>query len=75
MFAWSVIKCFEKPMLRQLTEAVIINSANDNEITNLNTEYCSNNINGIRKPIDIQANDKPILKPYKNIKNKRSTYF
>ena len=46
-FAWSVINNFEKPMLRQLTEAVIINSANDNEIMNLKTEYCSNNIQGI----------------------------
>ena len=46
-FAWSVIKCFEKPMLRQLTEAVHIKTSKNDEIMNLKNEYCSNNIQGL----------------------------
>ena len=45
-FAWGVVNNFEKPMLRQLTEAVHINSNND-EIMNLKSEYCANNIQSI----------------------------
>ena len=47
-FAWSVMSTFQKPMLRQLTEAVHINNTEAAELLNMKTEYFHNDIKGVR---------------------------
>ena len=47
-FAWKVVKSFNKPALRQLTEAVYINNANEGELMNMKSEYFKNNVKGIK---------------------------
>ena len=47
-FVWNIVKSFQKPMLRQLTEAVYINNTEVDEGLNLKTEYFQNNIKGLK---------------------------
>ena len=46
-FEWNVIGKFQKPMLRQLTEAIHINNTNDNELLNMKNEYFQNSIKNL----------------------------
>ena len=46
-FRWTVVKKFKKPMQRQLSEAISIDSENSEHLLNLKNEYFKANIKGI----------------------------
>ena len=46
-FRWTVVKRFKKPMQRQLSEAIRIDSENSKHLLNLKNEYFKANIKGI----------------------------
>ena len=46
-FEWKIVGSFQRPIQRQLTEAVYIANTKKNAILNLENEYCSNTLKGV----------------------------